>query len=92
MARKKSSKYDFRSVSIEQAGEGVKICIDTANRLIEAARILSDSGYPGFATFAVCTSIEEAGKAFLLLRVSGGQIRKQSGCRPSACSVVQSAF
>jgi AbiV family abortive infection protein len=60
-------RQDFSSLSIDQAGLGVQLCIDNANRLIEAAKLLSERGFLELATFAVCTAIEETGKALLLL-------------------------
>jgi AbiV family abortive infection protein len=58
---------DFSSLTINRASLGAQVCVDNANRLIEAAKLLSEKGFLGFATFAICTAIEEAGKAFLLV-------------------------
>ena len=60
-------RQDFSTLSIDQAGLGAQLCIDNANRLIEAAKLLSERGFLELATFAVCTAIEETGKALLLL-------------------------
>jgi AbiV family abortive infection protein len=58
---------DFSSLTINQASLGAQVCVDNANRLIETAKLLSEKGFLEFATFAICTAIEEAGKAFLLI-------------------------
>jgi AbiV family abortive infection protein len=67
MTRNKRSKYDFAGLTIEEAGRGARVCISTSKRLLGASRLLKKSGYLELATFFVCTAIEEAGKALLLL-------------------------
>jgi AbiV family abortive infection protein len=54
-------------LTIDEAGKGARVCIDTANRLIRGAKILSRSQLLELASFALCSAIEELGKAFLLM-------------------------
>jgi len=58
---------DFTSLTINRASLGAQVCVDNANRLLEAAKLLSEKGFLEFAIFAICTAIEEAGKALLLV-------------------------
>ena len=79
---------DFSSLTINRASLGAQICVDNANRLIEAAKLLSEKGFLEFATFAICTAIEEAGKAFLLIEY---QEDKFEG-RDDAANTLNNAF
>ena len=58
---------DFSSLTINRASLGAQVCTDNANRLMEAAKLLSEKSFLEFAIFAICTAIEEAGKALLLV-------------------------
>jgi len=88
MKRKKKGKYDFSSLSIDQAGVGAEVCIRTAKRMIEGAQNLSKGGYSELATFLVCAAIEETGKAMLLLHFQEG---KHSG-KQSAIEDLEEGF
>lgn len=79
---------DFSSLTINRASLGAQVCIDNANRLIEAAKLLYEKGFLEFATFAICTAIEEAGKAFLLVEY---QENKWEG-RDDAANRLNEAF
>ena len=78
----------FSSLTINRASLGAQVCIDNANRLTEAAKLLHEKGFLEFATFAICTAIEEAGKAFLLVEY---QENKWEG-RDDAANRLNEAF
>lgn len=79
---------DFSSLTINRASLGAQVCVDNANRLIEAAKLLSEKGFLEFAIFAICTAIEEAGKALLLIEY---QENKWEG-RDDAANRLNKAF
>jgi AbiV family abortive infection protein len=79
---------DFSSLTINQASLGAQVCVDNASRLMETAKLLSEKGFLEFATFAICTAIEEAGKAFLLIEY---QENKFEG-RDDAANTLNKAF
>ena len=54
-------------LSIEEAGQCAQVCIENIYRLIGAGKLLFTNDYTELAIFAVCTAIEEAGKALLLV-------------------------
>ena len=55
------------NLSVKNAQRGASKCLQTAQRLIRSASVLSKSGFLELATFAVCTALEETGKALLLM-------------------------
>ena len=57
----------LRRINIERDELGARVCLDTSDRLMQAARLLHNSGFLELASFVVCTSIEETGKAFLIM-------------------------
>ena len=60
-------KHESSSLSIEEAGQCAHVCIENVYRLIGAGKLLFTNDYTELAIFAVCTAIEEGGKALLLV-------------------------
>lgn len=60
-------KHEFSSLSVEQAGQCAHVCITNAHRLMGAGKLLFKNDYIELAIFAVCTAIEEGGKALILV-------------------------
>ncbi len=63
----KSKSDQFLTLSIDEAENGINKCLETARRLVRAAKLLCDAQYFEIASFLLCAAIDETGKAYLLL-------------------------
>lgn len=58
--------FDSNFLNVQQASQCAHVCIENVYRLIGAGKLLFANDYTELAIFAVCTAIEEGGKALLL--------------------------
>lgn len=61
------TEHELACLSVEEAGQCAHICIENAYNLMGAGKLLFKNDYIELAIFAVCTAIEEGGKALLLV-------------------------